>query len=123
MRTRRAWKALWEDPVSRALSVVDRELVVRWAEGLDDWIGALAKGREEPVVVGSVGQPVKSPHFDIAKDAMAIVLECEKQIGVGALNRARLGIAILSERLTLDQVNARYAAQAAGDDEPDPRLP
>jgi hypothetical protein len=121
LRTRQAWKALWDDPVSRALSLVDRELVVRWAESLDDWVSALAKGRLEPVVVGSVGQPVKSPHFDIAKDAMRVVLACEAQIGVGALNRARLGIAILNERMTLDQINARYLG--GGDaDEQDPRL-
>jgi hypothetical protein len=118
LRTRRVWAALWADPVSSALSVVDREMVIRWAEALDDHGKALVRAREDPITEGRNDQPVASPWFAIAKQAMDIVTECERQIGVGALNRARLGIALIQERASLLDL----AGRRSGGDEPDPRL-
>lgn len=122
LRTRRMWAALWSDPVSGFLAPVDRELVVRWAQGVDDWLRSMEAGRAEPVVLGSVGQPVKSPHFDIARDAMVVVSACEQQIGVGALNRARLGVAVVSEALSLDELNSRIRRPDDAPKRPDPRV-
>lgn len=120
LRTRRMWKSLWDDErLAAALSPVDRELVIRWAQSVDDWIKATAEGRKDPITEGRNDQPVASPWFAIAKQAMESVVECEKQIGIGALNRARLGIAILTEQKTLNDLNDGFPG---GDDEPDPRL-
>jgi hypothetical protein len=122
LRTRRMWKALFDDvALSSVLSPVDRELVVRWAQSVDDWLKALGKARAKPISTGSMGQEVASPHFAIAAQAMGVVEKCEAQIGVGALNRARLGIAILAERASLADLAGRFDGGGTGD-EPDPRL-
>lgn len=122
LRTRRMWKALFDDvALSGVLSPVDRELVIRWAQAVDDWIKALEKARANPVTTGSMGQEVASPYYAIAAQAMGVVEKCEAQIGVGALNRARLGIAILAERASLADLAARFDGGGGGG-EPDPRL-
>jgi P27 family predicted phage terminase small subunit len=122
LRTRRMWKALFDDQaLSSVLSPVDRELVIRWAQAVDDYIKALASAREAPISKGSMGQEVESPHFKIAAQAMSVIEKCEAQIGIGALNRARLGIAILAERASLADLAARFDGGGIGD-EPDPRL-
>jgi len=121
LRTQRMWKALFDDaPLSSVLSPVDRELVIRWAQAVDDHLKALASAREEPISRGSMGQEVESPHFKIAAQAMGVIEKCEAQIGIGALNRARLGIAILAERASLADLASKFDGGGAG--EPDPRL-
>jgi hypothetical protein len=121
LRTRRMWKALFDDQaLSSVLSPVDRELVIRWAQAVDDWIKALSSAREQPISRGSMGQEVESPHFRIAAQAMSVVVECERQIGIGALNRARLGLALLQERSSLADLAARFEGGVSA--EPDPRL-
>lgn len=115
------WKALFDDvALSSVLSPVDRELVIRWAQAVDDNLKALAAARETPMSRGSMGQEVPSPYFAIAAQAMSVAEKCEAQIGVGALNRARLGIAILTERASLADLASRF--DVGGGDEPDPRL-
>lgn len=124
LRTRRMWKALWDDPVSSVLSVVDRELVTRWAECADDWLKAMDRARGEPTSEGSTGQLVKSPWFGIAEQALRTVESCEAQIGVGALNRARLGLTFAAAVKSLAEVNRDYGPDGGNDDdELDPRLP
>lgn len=121
LRTKRVWKSLWDDVrLSSTLSPVDRELVTRWAESVDDWLKALKSARENPVVKGSMGQEVASPYFAIAAQSMAVAVECERQIGVGALNRTKLGYAMLAERSSLLDLAAQFPGDGAG--EPDPRL-
>jgi hypothetical protein len=122
LRTRRMWKALWDDQrLSSVLSPVDRELVIRWAQAVDDSVKALATARAAPVTTGSMGQDVASPFFAIAAQALSVAVECERQIGVGALNRARLGIALLTERASLADLASKFPG--GGSSEPDPRLP
>ncbi len=122
LRTRRMWKALFDDAaLSSVLSPVDRELVIRWAQAVDDHLKALASARASPISTGSMGQEVESPHFKIAAQAMGVIVECERQIGIGALNRARLGIAILAEQASLADLASRFDGGGIGS-EPDPRL-
>jgi hypothetical protein len=121
LRTRRMYAALWADPVSSALSPVDRELVIRWAQSVDSWIKALARAAEDPLTTGSMGQEVKSPWFVIADQHLAVAVEAEKQIGVGALNRARLGLTITTAMRSLEDLNAMLD-EGPQDDDPDPRL-
>lgn len=123
LRTRRMWTALFADEaLSSVLSPVDRELVIRWATSVDDWIKALGLARASPISTGSMGQEVESPYFKIAAQAMGVVEKCEAQIGIGALNRARLGIAILTEQATLNSLNSGFPGDGGFGDEPDPRL-
>lgn len=123
LRTRRMWTALWADPaLTSVMSPVDRELVIRWAQAVDDHLKALTSARKDPISTGSMGQQVESPHFKIAAQAMSVIVECERQIGIGALNRARLGIAILTEQATLNSLNSGFPGDGGFGDEPDPRL-
>lgn len=118
-RTRRVWKALFgDDRLASVLLPVDREVVIRWAHAVDDQIKALALAWESPVTKGSMDQEVPSPYFAIAKQAEATALECERQLGIGALNRARLGVAVLTEAKLAD-LDEGFPGDA---DEPDPRL-
>jgi hypothetical protein len=123
LRTQRMWRALFDDQaLSSVLSPVDRELVIRWAQAVDDHLKALTSARKDPISTGSMGQQVESPYFKIAAQAMGVVEKCEAQIGIGALNRARLGIAILTEQATLNSLNAGFPGDGGFGDEPDPRL-
>jgi hypothetical protein len=119
LETRKAWTALWSDPVAGALTPVDRPVLIRWADAVDRAQRHLELGDESPISKGSMGQEVESPHYGIADKAIRVAQSCEAQIGIGALNRARLGIAILQERVSLADLNARVAS--GGDDDDDPR--
>ena len=123
LRTQRMWRALWDDErLAAALSPVDRELLLRWAESVDDAVKARARAWESPIAKGSMGQDVESPFFGIADKALRTAQACEAQIGVGALNRARLGIAILAEARSLADLSAAYPGDAPGGEYADPRL-
>jgi hypothetical protein len=123
VRSRRMYAALWADPVSSALSLVDRELVIRWVESVDSWIKALISANEDPVTTGSMRQEVPSPWFAIAKQHLDAAVGVEQQLGVGALNRARLGLTIGQARKTLQELNADLDGEDDDDDDDDdPRL-
>ena len=107
LETRKAWASLWSDPVASALTPVDRPVLLRWADSIDRAALHLELGDADPIARGSMGQEVESPHYGIADKALKVAQACEAQLGVGALNRARLGIAILAERESLDAMNAR----------------
>lgn len=121
--TRRAWDLFWADPVARALTEVDEVVLVRWADHLDRAAELVERADVEPVKTGSMGQPVENPLYATAARALTVVEKCEAQLGVGALNRARLGIAIITERAALADVNRRYLQPppAGADEEDDPR--
>jgi len=121
--TRKAWAALWDDPVSQLLSVADRVVLLRWADAIDRAAQHLELGDADPIAKGSMGQAVESPHYGIAAKAIAVAQACEAQIGVGALHRARLGLSFTAAQLSLDDLNARVAgpADGAGEDDDDPR--
>lgn len=120
LETRKAWSALWADPVASALTPVDRPVLLRWADALDRAQRHLELGDEDPIAHGSMGQEVESPHYGIADKAVKVAQACEAQIGVGALNRARLGIAVVSARLSLADLNEKIM-NSGGDDDDDPR--
>lgn len=122
VRTQRMWRALWDDSrLSSVLAPVDRELVIRWAQSVDDWIKAVERARADPVTTGSMGQEVASPFYSIASQALAVAERCEAQLGIGALNRARLGIAILAEAKGLADLSDGYPGDAEAGRYADPR--
>ena len=122
VETKRAWSALWDDPVTATLSPVDRPVLLRWADALDRAVRALAAADADPVATGSMGQPVENPLYGVADKAVRVAQACESQLGIGALNRARLGIEVTTAARSLAQLNERYGPGGGGDDdEPDPR--
>jgi hypothetical protein len=120
--TMQAWAKFWADPVAAALTEVDEVVLLRWADHLNRAAELVALADLDPVAKGSMGQPVENPRYGIAARAMAVVEKCEAQLGIGALNRARLGIAIISEKAALEDVNRRYLQPPQlEEDEDDPR--
>lgn len=121
--TLRAWELFWADPVATALTEVDQVVLLRWADYLDRAVRLVAQADRSPVAKGSMGQAVENPKYGTASRAMAVVEKCEAQLGIGALNRARLGIAIIGEKAALDDLNRRYLSGNgdAEDEDDDPR--
>ena len=103
-----AWNAYWDDGVAQVQTPVDRAVLLRWVTEMDRYLRLVAAADEEPVVLGSQRQPVENPMYGTAYKALAAVQACEKQMGMGALNRSALGIAVITERKSLADMNARY---------------
>jgi hypothetical protein len=120
LETKRAWLAMWADPVSSLLSVADRPVLLRWADALDRAARSLELADAKPISRGSMGQEVESPHYGIAAKAIGVAQACEAQIGVGALHRARLGLTFTAAQLSLDDLNRRIN-DGSDDDDDDPR--
>lgn len=118
--TRRAWAALRADSVWSVLTPVDRPVLLRWVDALDRAGRFLEVADGAPVAAGSMGQPVENPLYGAAERELRRAERCEAQIGVGALNRAKLGLAVIEQRRSLLDLNREFAE--GGVDEPDPRL-
>lgn len=103
-----AWSCYWEDTVSSVQTPVDKAVILRWIREMDRYLRLSAEADLNPVVRGSQGQPVENPLYATAYKALAVVQACEKQMGMGALNRSALGIAVITERRSLADMNARY---------------
>jgi len=103
-----AWDAYWDDRVAQVQTPVDRAVLLRWVTEMDRYLRLMAAADLEPVVRGSQGQPVENPMYGTAYKALAAVQACEKQMGMGALNRSALGIAVIAETKSLQDLNTRY---------------
>ena len=109
--TREAWGITWEDPISQLWTPADGPLLLRWADALDRALRCVRRADRKPLVLGSQGQPVEHPSYGTWKTAVSVVQACEAQLGMGALNRARLGISTAAAQDSLDDVNAAFLEQ------------
>ena len=109
-----AWNAYWDDTVASVMTPVDRAVLTRWIKEMDRYLRLSAEADRQPSVRGSQGQPVENPLYATAYKALAAVQACEKQMGMGALNRSALGIAVITERKSLADMNARYGGGDVG---------
>lgn len=124
---RAQWDAFWSDPVSQAPTEADRGVILRWIQCVNRYVLAVETADADPVSVGSMGQTIVSPFYKIAEQALAAIERCEAQMGIGAKNRAALGLAIITEKRSLAEVNAHYreASSANGNEAAeavDPRI-
>ena len=122
------WDAYWQDAAARVQTAADRGVVLRWIDAVDRYLRTLGEADAQPLVFGSTGQQVENPLYKIADRALSTIERCEKQLGIGALNRAGLGIAVITGQRSLADMNARYgdggnnAPGSAEQAEADPRL-
>lgn len=123
------WDAYWDDAAAAVQTPADRGVLLRWITEYDRYLRVIAEADESPLVRGSQGQDVANPLYKIADRALAAAERCEKQLGVGALNRSSLGIAVIAEQKSLAQMNARYGGDNAdggttspAQSRPDPRV-
>ena len=122
---RAAWDAFWEDRQAGLLTPSAKVVLLRWVDALDRYIRITAEADASPLVQGSQQQPVMNPAYKAAGLALSTVEACEKQLGLGGLNAASLGIAAITEQRSLRDMNARYGSYGGSDDaneEADPRL-
>ncbi len=110
-----AWDAYWDDAVASVQTPVDKAVLNRWIREMDRYLRLTAEADLKPSVRGSQGQPVENPLYGTAYKALAAVQQCEKQMGMGALNRSALGIAVISEQKSLADMNARYGGGVDAD--------
>ena len=122
------WSLYWESAAAGVQTPADRGVVLRWVDAVNRYLRLLGEADLQPLVEGSTGQPTANPLYAIAEKALGTIERCEKQMGIGALNRAGLGIAVLTEQKSLADMNARYGggehpnADQAGTEEADPRI-
>lgn len=120
---RDAWAAFWQDRPAHLVTPAVKVVLLRWIDALDRYLRTIGEADESPLVPGSQDQMVMNPLYRIAEQALATVHACERQLGIGGLNAASLGLAAISEQRSLAQMNARYSGpdDVEDDDEPDPR--
>jgi P27 family predicted phage terminase small subunit len=125
------WEAYWSDAVSGVQTAVDRGVLTRWVTEYDRYLRTVAEADLQPLVPGSQGQMVENPLYKIAYRALDAAEKCERQLGMGPLHRSNLGIAVISEQKSLQDMNAKYGGGDGSDDgtpvasvpaRPDPRV-
>lgn len=124
---RTTWDAYWDDPVSELATPADRSLLLRWIGLVDRYHFLIGKAMAEPEVLGSTKQKQASPFFTLAMGHENAISKIEAQLGIGPKNRAALGIAVLSERKTLADLNREFedgtiGGELDGDEDEDPRV-
>lgn len=111
-----AWEAYWVDVVAGVVRRSDEPLVERWARNLDRYYRLLATADADPIVTGSTGQPRPNPAYELGYKIEASIKDDEKQLGIGPLNRMRLGLALTEGRKSLTELNAE--AESGANDDP-----
>ncbi|HTX96855.1 MAG TPA: hypothetical protein VME67_19565 [Mycobacterium sp.] len=111
-----AWAAYWKDAVSGVTRPSDTALLVRWAKNLDRYHRLLAEADRNPVVDGSMGQQRGNPIYGLVLKIEQSIKDDEAQLGIGPLNRLRLGVALSESAKSLADLNAE--AENADNDDP-----
>lgn len=110
------WDAYWADTAATTQTAADVMMALTWIETYNDYRVKKAMADDEPMVEGSMGQMVANPLYTVAQAQLKISLQCARQLGIGAKNRADLGITLLAEKQALDDINGRYVeAEVTGD--------
>jgi hypothetical protein len=119
-----AWEVFWSDRQALLLTPSAKVVLLRWVDALDRYFRTLELADADPMSTGSMGQEVLNPLYKVAEQARATVEACERQLGIGGLNAASLGIAAITEARSLREMNARYGGADGNRDRQaeDPRL-
>lgn len=104
----RQWDRYWESNSAMVQTHGDRGVVMRWIDAVDRYLRTIGEADKRPLVLGSQDQEVENPLYKIADKALGTIERCEKQLGIGALNRAGLGIAVITEARSLADMNSKY---------------
>ena len=91
-----AWGDFWADVVSGAMRPSDTTIALRWVKNLDRYHRLIAEADRQPIVTGSTGQPRPNPLYDLCFKLEASIGTAERRMGIGPLDRLRLGL-VLSE--------------------------
>lgn len=104
-----AWADLWSSPLAGLVKPTDVPALRRLFDYRDQLLGAQAAYSEEPVAVGSMGQPVLSPYAAEIHRLEGVIARLEDRFGLTPLARLRLGVTF-EEGISLSQRNAQFLA-------------
>jgi hypothetical protein len=111
------WEMAWADPVHEAWTPSDGPILKRYIEHWERAAKSARRADRKPVVLGSVGQPAEHPSYSTMARSIAVVERCEQLLGLGALNRERLGLTINDRKASLADLNERFAGGNDNDDD------
>lgn len=111
-----AWDAYWTDVIAGVLRPGDAPLVDRWVRNLDRYHRIIRLADQEPVVEGSTGQQKPNGLYDLAFKIEASIKADEQQLGIGPLNRLRLGVKFAEGAKSLSDLTVD--AEEGDDDDP-----
>ena len=117
--SREAWDRAWADPVCQAWTSADATILLRWIDALDRAMRCNKRGDRKPVVLGGNGQVTEHPSYGTGSRSAALAEKRAQVLGLGALNREKLGFSIGQRVKSLDEANREFAGSM---DEPDPDL-
>lgn len=119
-----AWEDFWADRPALLLTPSSKVVLLRWIDALERQARALRAADADPLVTGSTGQAALNPLYRLAESCRATIVDCEKQLGIGGVNASALGLAAITERRSLADLNAKYGTPAGGepDRDDDPRI-
>lgn len=104
----RAWEGYWSDPVCRAATRADHDLIRDYAWATHRRAEYQQALNAEPLVAGSQGQLVVSPYAKLLTREDMLIKDARDRLGLSPLSRSKLGIAIGEARKS-----AREAAMGA----------
>lgn len=90
--TRETWEFLFQSELADIIQPLDGALLKHWITCIDERDRAMTKFRRERFVDGSRGQPRLSPAWKLVQDLSVEIRQAEQQLGIGGLNRFRLGV-------------------------------
>lgn len=118
-----AWDGYWTTEIATTVTEADLMIAHTWIEAYNAALALRAKADADPIVPGSMGQPTANPLFAVAHQSMTLAMSCARQLGIGARNRADLGIALVTGNDMLNQWNSGLDVEDDEDDgDDDPRL-
>jgi phage terminase small subunit len=119
-----AWDGYCSDLVAGTVTPADLMIVHAWITAYDDWMVNRALADKQPLMEGSMGQMIANPLYKVASAAMALAMACARQLGIGAKNRADLGIALFTGQQKQNLAAAPVEDPEADDDDDDddPRI-
>ncbi|MGO1049793.1 hypothetical protein [Crossiella sp. CA198] len=105
------WRAYWADVIAGVCQPSELWLVRRWISNFNRYQILMSAADAEPMVLGSMGQQRLNPAYDLALKLEASLRADEMQLGYGPKNRAGLGIAVVEQQRTLNDLNAQYGGE------------
>jgi hypothetical protein len=114
--SRDAWERAWAD--HQVWTAADGTVLLEWIDALDRAMRCNRRGDRRPVVLGGNGQVTEHPSYGTASRSAALAEKRAQTLGLGALNREKLGFTIVSTRKSLAELN-RELAEAASEPDPD----
>lgn len=104
------WHVFWTSPLRPFLVGVDRLVIDRYFEYMDERDRAWTNYRRKKTGIGSTGQEQVSHWWKVVNDCERMCGVIEGQLGIGALNRMRLNISFNQAAESLaDMLNAMNA--------------